>query len=282
MKLISSAKEYKAINLIKRDPRYSIYRCSSKGRSYLLYLVSDDNLEKSLVTCFGKMTGFDFDGFVELFADSDRLVLVFKDNILEKTTADHLGDDTDERSKLMFFERILEALCVHEVPANIACDLLENDNIGVKSDGSADCRYILCNITAFDNCGMDRLAKIFAQKLQLALSPFGRTKRTPLIDKFCKGLHTDPPETMTDLYDRYVRCAEECSEIELGETKAQRLKKKAMKAASVGKVILTAVVLVMALLILILSIVDDGSGSGEKIRQIGDVIIEENTSENRI
>lgn len=279
MKLISSTREYKAINLIKRDSRYSIYRCSCKGRSYLLYLVCDENLEKSLVACFGKMTGFDFDGFVELFADGDRLVLVFKDNILEETTADHLGDETDERSNLMFFERVLEALCVHEVPANIACDLLENDNIGVKSDGSADCRYILHNFSAFDNCGMERLAEKFTQKLRRSLAPFGRNKRTPLIEKFCKELKVDTPETMTELYDRYIRCVEECSEVELGETKAQRLKKKAMKAASVGKVILTVLVLGLAFLMLVVSIVDDGSGSGEKIEQIGDVIIEENISD---
>lgn len=279
MKLISSANEYKAINLIKRDPRYSIYKCVSRGRSYLLYLVSDENLENALVTRFGDVSGFDFDGFAELFADKDSLVLAFKDNTLAETAADYLGDDTGEKSKLMFFERVLEALCVHEVPANIACDLLEHDNIGVKSDGDADCRYILNDISMFDNRDMRALAEIFTQKLTLALSPIGRTKRTALIDKFCKELRADPPGTMTDMYDRYVRCVEACCEIELGETKSQRLKKKALKAASIGKAVLTAVVLGMAFLILIMSFAEDSSKSGKKFKQIGDVMIEETSPE---
>ncbi len=274
MKLISSANEYKAINLIKRDPRYSIYKCVSKGRGYLLYLVSDGNLEEALVARFTKTSGFDFDGFVELFADGDSLVLVFKDNILEETVADYLGDDTDESGKLMFFERVLEALCVHEVPANIACDLLEHDNIGVKSDGDADCRYILCDISLFDGRDMSTLAEIFTRKLTLALSPVGKTKRTPVIDEFCRELRADPPESMTDMYDRYVRCVDACRETELGETKSQRLKKKAMKAANVGKVVLTAAVLIMACVILVLSFTDDGSKNSVKFDRIGDVIIE--------
>lgn len=274
MKLISSANEYKAINLIKRDPRYSVYKCVSKGRGYLLYLVSEENLEEALVARFTKTSGFDFDGFVELFADGDSLVLVFKDNTLEETVADYLGDDTDESGKLMFFERVLEALCVHEVPANIACDLLEHDNIGVKSDGSADCRYILCDISLFDDRDMNTLAEIFTRKLTAALAPVGKTKRTPVIDEFCRGLRADPPETMTDMYDRYVRCVDACRETELGETRSQRLKKKAMKAANVGKVVLTAVVLIMACVILIMSFTDDGSKNGVKFDRIGDVIIE--------
>lgn len=279
MKLISSANEYKAINLIKRDPRYSVYKCISRGRGYLLYLIGDETLEKTLVTRFGDVSEFDFDGFVELFADKDSLVLVFKDNILEETAADYLGDDTDESGKLLFFERVLEALCVHEVPANIACDLLEHDNIGVKSDGDADCRYILNDISVFDHRGMKSLAEIFTQKLSLALLPVGRTKRTALIDKFCKELCDNPPDTMTDMYDRYVRCVEACRETELGETKGQRLKKKALKAANIGKLVLTAVVLGMACLILIMSFMDDGSKNGMKFDRIGEVVIEESVPE---
>lgn len=279
MKLISSANEYKAINLIKRDPRYSVYKCVSHERGYLLYVIDDETLEKTLVTRFGDVSGFVFDGFAELFVEGDSLVLAFKDNTLEETAADYLGDDTAESGKLLFFERVLEALCVHGVPANIACDLLEHDNIGVKSDGGADCRYILNDISVFDNCGMGSLAEIFTQKLKLALLPVGRTKRTVLIDKFCKELCADPPETMTDLYDRYVKCVEACREIELGETKSQRLKKKAMKAANIGKAALTAVVLIMALLILIMSFLDNGSKNGVKFDQIGEVVIEESASE---
>lgn len=280
MKLISSVNEYKVINLIKRDPRYCVYKCVSKGRGYLLYLIGDEQLEKALVTRFADVSGSDFDGFAELFSDGGGLVLAFKDNILEETAADYLGDDTNEIHKLLFFERVLEALCVHEVPSDIACDLLEYDNIGVKSDGSSDCRYILHNFSAFDSRGMNTLSEIFARKLTRALLPVGRTERTPVTDKFCKELCANPPETMTDLYDRYIECVETCRGIDSGETKIQRLKKKALKATSIGKVILMAVILGMACFILIMSIVNDDSGSGEKFRRIGDVIIEETSSQN--
>lgn len=279
MKLISSVNEYKAINLVKRDPRYSVYKCESKGHGYLLYLVSDKMLESSLVSCFGDMSGSDFDGFAELFADGDDLVLVFRYNILEKTTADYLEDDTDESDKLIFFERVLEALCVHEVPINIACDLLEHDNIGVKSDGSADCRYILHDFTAPDACDMSSLAVVFSKKLKLALSAVGKTKRTPVIDKFCKELCSDPADSMTDMYDRYVKCVENCRGIELGETKSERIKKNVKKAANVGKVVLTAAVLIMACVILIMSFTGDDSKNGVKFDRIGNVMIEETTSE---
>lgn len=277
MKFISSANEYRAINLIKRDPglRYGVYKCVSRGRGYLLYLISDEALERALMTRFGDLSGFNFDGFTELFADGDRLVLVFKENILEETTAYHLGDDTNETEKLLFFERVLEALCVHEVPVNIACDLLEHDNIGVKSDGSADCRYILNDISVFDDRDMNLFTEIFSRKLTLALEPVGKNKRTPVIDKFCRELRAEPPKTMTDMYDRYVKCVEDCRGIELGETKAERLKKNVMKAANIGKVVLTTAVLVLACIMLIMSFADDGSKNGVKFDRIGDVVIEE-------
>ena len=277
MKLISSANEYKAINLIKRDPQYNVYKCVSKGNGYLLYLVSDKMLEKTLVTRFGDMSGSDFDGFAELFADDDGLVLVFRYNILEKTTADYLEDDTDESDKLLFFERVLEALCVHEVPINIACDLLEYDNIGVKSDGSADCLYILHDISVSDDRNMNSLAVIFSQKLKQALSAVGKTKRTPVIDNFCKEICTNPAGSMTDMYDRYVKCVEDCRGIELGETKSERIKKNVMKAVNIGKIVLTAAVLIMACIILIMSFAGDSS-KNVKFDQIGNVAIEETAS----
>ena len=279
MKLLSSANEYEAINLIKRDPRYSVYKCESKGRGYLLYLIADETLEKAPGTRFGKTSGSDFDGFEELFVDGDSLVLVFKDNALEETAADYLGGDADGSRKLMFFERVLEALCVHSVPPDIACDLLEHDNIGVKSDGSADCRYILCNISAFGKRGMDTLAEIFAQKLTLAFASAGRSKRTALIERFCGELRADPPASMTEFYDRYVGCVETCREVEPEENGIRRLKKKALKAAGVGKAILTVAVLGMAFLILIMSFAGSGSENDVKFGQIGDVVIEETSSQ---
>lgn len=276
MKFISSANEYKAINLIRREPgsRYNVYKCVSRGRSYLLYLVSDEALERALVECFGDMSGSDFDGFAELFADGDKLVLAFRENILEKTAADYLEDDTGESEKLLFFERVLEALCVHGVPVNIACDLLENDNIGVRSDGSADCRYIFGKISVFDDRNMKTLAEIFTRKLTQAFSAVGKNKRTPIIERFCKELCEEPPDLMTEMYDRYVKCVEECRRTELGETKAERIKKNVIKAANIGKVVLTAAVLIMACIMLIISFAGDGSKNKVKFDRIGDVIIE--------
>lgn len=270
MKLISAVNEYRAVNLIKRNARYSIYKCVSReGRGYLLYkFAKDETPEAALVARFNDMPP-DFDGFSELFADSDEsLVLVFKDNTLEQTAADYMSGDTSETAKLRFFERMLEALCVHEIPPNIACDLLENDNIGVKSDGSADCRYILNNITAFEDRNMAALSKIFAKKLTQVLSFSGRI---PEVEKFCGELKADPPETVTGLYDRYVSFVEARENSKSPNSSKNKLK----KAANIGKAALTAAVLVMTAIILIMSFFENDTKKTKKFDQIGEVLIEE-------
>lgn len=280
MTLLSKANKYEAINLIVRDPRYSVYKCASGGRAYLLYLVRDDELEDALVERFTDISMYGFDGFVELFADNGALVLVFKESSLEETAADYLDESTSESQKLMFFERVLEAFCVHEVPPSVACDLLEYDNVGVTSEGSADCRYILRDVSAYEKRGMGSLAEIFTRKLQTALTPVGHTKRTSIINDFCRALKDDPPKTMTDFYDRYVCCVEMCGRTELGETKLQRLKKKALKAAGLGKTILTVIILGLACAVLVMSLVQNSSDGGAVFNQIGEVNIEENASKN--
>lgn len=270
MKLISASNEYRAVNLIKRGSRYSVYKCVSReGRGYLLYkIVKDERLEKALVARFNEMPP-DFDGFSELFADSgESLILVFKDNALEQTAADHMSGDVSVKAKLQFFERALEALCVHEVPENIACDLLENDNIGVKSDGSADCRYILNDITTLGERNMAALSKIFAKKLTLALSSSGRI---PEAEKFCGELKANPPETVTGLYDRYISFVEARENSKSENNPKNKLK----KAANIGKAALTAVVLVMTVIILIITFFEDDSQKTKNFDKIGEVAVEE-------
>lgn len=270
MKLISATNEYKAINLIKRGARYSVYRCVSRdGRGYLLYkFIKDELLENALVVRFGDISP-DFDGFSELFADSgDSLVLVFKDNILERTVNDLLDGDTAERERLDILERSLEALCVHEVPPDIACDLLENGNIGVKSDGSADCLYILSDFFTPGKRDMTALSVIFAKKLTQALS---NGKRSAAVEKFCENLRLEPPESMTDLYDRYLTFVEAQKSAAVKNSPKARL----MKAVNIGKTLLTAAVLVMAAAILVMSFFEDGQKNTQKLDKIGEVLIEE-------
>lgn len=278
MILQSSANRYEAINLIARTGSYSVYKCTGKGRSYIVYVVEDKELENKLVARFGDMTEQDLDGFAELFAENDALVLVFKEYVLEQTAASFNDDTTAESDKLMFFVRVLEAFCVHGVPCDIACDLLEGDNVGVSSEGSADCRYLFHNIAALEDRNMRSLCRVFIEKLKTALIPVGRTKRTAVIDKFCKELMSNVPQSMTDLYDRYEECVEICRQTELGETKLQRLKKKALKAASVGKVMLTVVILGLACVILAMSILKNNNDGGVYFDRVGEVEIESSAS----
>lgn len=270
MKLISASNEYTAINLIKREPRYTVYRCQDRGgRRYLLYkFIKDELLESSLVIRFGELSS-DFDGFSELFADSDdSLVLVFKDNELEQTFNDVLSAETSTVERLTALDRALEALCVHEVPADIACGLMESGNIGVKSDGSADCLYILDDISSFGKRGMPALSAIFANKLDQALSS---RKRSPELAEFRESLESTPPSTMTELYDRFLSFSETQKRLTAQNSAKQKLK----KAAAIGKTALTAVVLLVAAAILVISFLDIGKKPTQKLDRIGELIIEQ-------
>lgn len=278
MTLLSSVREYELIELITREPRFGVYRSVCGGRWYLVYIVRSEALENALAERLCDLSESGFDGFCEFFGDADALIAVFRYNALEKTAADYLDEDTTETEKLMFFGRVLEAFCVHEVPPDIACDLLQNDNVGVTSEGGADCRYILRELSAFEKRDMRSLAGIFSKKLKQALAPVGKTKRTAVIDRFLSELIQSPPAAMTEFYDRYTACVEECKGIELGETKLRRLKNRVLKAANVGRTVLMIAVLALAVVMLVMSLNEDNSRN-QKLDRIGGVTVEESVSQ---
>lgn len=280
MTLESSSKVYKIINLVRKSNDYRVYRCLRSTKYYLLYRIVNEPLKQTVCLCFTQPGISDFDGFCEMFTNGDDLILVFREAVLEETAADYSDESTNEVEKLAFFDMLLTALCVHNVPVRLAYDLILHDNIGVTAQGGADCRYDLYELGSYENSGDDinRLSELFSDKLSTAFAKLPRSKCTGKVTAFCVQLSDTHPKSIMELYERYNLFKEDLTVLKIGETKRERIKRISKKAFVAAKAVLTAVLLALAVYVLLLSVFNAKPGSGGIYDRIGDVSIEEFSS----
>lgn len=263
---------YEVVNLTAGQPDFCVYRCRRGGREYVLYRLIDEELKRVACERFEKIKNTDFDGLEEIFTSGDDLIIVFRYHELSETAAFYSDGNSAEAGKVRFFGDMLAALCIHAVPEDIAADLIENDNVGLTSDGNPECRYELKFLT---QNGGETFYGAFEKKLRTAFESVGRSKRTAAVEELCNGLVKNPPADIMELFSRYEQCVEPFSKMGLGETPKQRARRIAMKAVKIGKTVLAAAVLGVALFTLGLALFSEKPSEGGIYQQIGSVKIEE-------
>lgn len=271
----SISKTYEVINLTVRHARYKVYKCKSGGADYILYLITDEELKRSVCVEFQRISETEFDGLCEMFTVKDNLVIVMEYHDLSETGAFYTGREPTETEKVRFFGDMLAALCIHAVPNDIAADLIDHDNVGLTSDGNPQCRYELKSLLLYGNVKMKSVSEAFVEKLREAFESVPHSKRTAALESFCAELEKLPPADIMELYSRYEQCVEPFAAMGLGETRKQRMKRFAMKAVKVLKTVVAAAILVVAFAALFWSFFSNKPESGGIYEQIGDVKIEE-------
>ncbi len=265
---------YEVVNLTAKQQRLRVYRCRRDGREYVLYQLTDEELKRDACERFERIRNTDFDGLEEIFTSGDDLIIVFRYHELSETAAFYSDGDSTEAGKVRFFGDMLAALCIHAVPEDIAADLIENDNVGLTSDGNPECRYELKFLTE-NSSDRASFSEAFEKKLRTAFESVGRSKRTTAVEELCDGLVKAPPADIMELFSRYEQCVEPFSAMGLGETPKQRAKRIAMKVVKIGKTVLAAAVLGIALFTLGLALFSEKPSEGGIYQQIGSVKIEE-------
>ncbi len=264
---------YEVVNLTAKQPDLRVYRCRRGGREYVLYQLIDEELKRCACERFEKIRNTDFDGLEEIFTSGDDLIIAFRYHELGETAAFYSDGNSTEAGKVRFFGDMLAALCIHAVPEDIAANLIENDNVGLTPDGNPECRYELKFLT--QDGGRASFSEAFEKKLRTAFESVGRSKRSAAVEELCDGLIKNPPADIMELFGRYEQCVEPFSKMGLGETRKQRAKRIAMKVVKVGKTVLAAAVLGIALFTLGLALFSEKPSEGGIYQQIGSVKIEE-------
>ena len=280
----SIERAYEVVCLFDKNYGYDNYLCKSKKKNYILCCISSENLKN--ICCpilLDILQRGHFTGLVEVFTQGDYLIAVFAEHMLQIRLADYVSDGGEEylfMNRLDFVYQMLAGLCIQEIPVPIACDLLIEEQIGLKSDGVADGYFHLCNLERYGEFDMTffchLLADIWEQifRFEIKKKPYKELK------DFCEMLRQKPYEDYLQIISDFTQLHQIFrKKYEDGIlTQAHGIRafwEKLKGAVGILKVVVVVLIIVAALAFLLWSLRDTKKHTGGIYPEIGDVKVKE-------
>lgn len=279
----SNENVYEVINVLYSGQGYDNYHCRVKNGNYILIRLKSEQLKYFISQMLAKISDDgQFNDICETFTSNDALVIVLKEYPIRDRWSDYLSEnDYTFRERIEFIYRILAGLCVHDAPVEIACDILKHGNIGISSDGNANCYYDLRELDNYEDYKtMEQFCSIFAKQIWNVFSDEIVRKPYEELRRFYEDIGENAPKDFLELFKRYNEVYEIfLGKIEKGQlsenAEANKLKWLAENGVKFVKTAVIVCIIAAAVWVLVLSFLGrEPEGTGA-FSQIGDLKINE-------
>ena len=280
----SMERAYEVIRLFEKKDGYDNYLCRCIGKNYILCCIWQEEIKQA---CCGLLLDIwqkgHFQNMVEVFCQGDYLIAVFEEHPLQRELNEYVKDGGENylfMSRMEFMYQILCALCIQEIPVEIACDLFQSGRIGLKSDGNADGYYHLISLEHYEEYDIGKLCGILADELEKVFGWEFRRKNYKELRAFCEGLRSKPFEDVLQIVSEFSQLYQVFQKkyedgILTQSIGVHALLDKAKGAMGFLKKALVILIIVCAFGFLLWSLRDTTKHSGGIYQEIGDLTIRE-------
>lgn len=274
---------YEVINVLYSGVGYDNYRCDKNNENYILSCIKTEELKHYMCQMLVRIQETtQFHEIYEVFTYNDDFVIVLKEHQVREKWSDYLiENDYTFRERIEFLYRILSGLCVHEVPVEIACDLMKHGEIGISADGSVNCYYNLRELDDYKTYDtMEQFCGIFSHQIWNVFGDEIMRKPYKELRSFYDDIQKNIPKDFLELFKRY----NEVYEIFLEKIEKHQLTENAEinkfqglmeKSIRIAKKVVVAAVIAAAVWVLILSLRNSSTEAKGAFSQIGDLRIKE-------